>query len=186
MKIHPLFPALLILATAFARGDDKDAVAQARATFTRDDAVLNKVFKETVAGLDKAKAAALQKKETAWVAFREERSAGKAKAAGAKADAVKESPDYWQSMISYTVVRTDFLKTYTGKGLSAGIDGDYTDTMDGDLQLEERTEGLFFTFSAVRGDAQNTGQLTGIAQEKGGKAHFKGEAEDGKKACEIN
>ena len=178
---------LTICAAVFVRADDAPTLAQVRDKYDKDQVELNKVFKETLAGLDKAKAAALAKKETVWEEFREMRAVGAMGAIGAaKSDSPKLSAEYWQTMISYTEQRTEFLRVFAGKGVSAGLNGDYTDSLDGDLQLEQRPEGLFFTFSVVRGKAAQTGQLTGIAVVKGNTAHFKGEAEDGKKACELN
>ena len=187
MKMPMLF-AVVALGVIVSRAEDQPTLDDARKKFEVADALLTTAYRETVAGLDKTKAAALKKQEAAWIDFREARS---------ETLTIEHSPkisvdylqtmEYWQTMIAYTEERTEFLKTYTGKNVSPGINGDYTDSVDGDLQLEERPEGLFFTFSVVRGRAANTGQLTGIAQRKGNSAHYKGDKVEGSKTppCEL-
>lgn len=186
----PLLLAILTLGTVAAPAEDKaapdPAVEAARTKFAEADALLNKVFKETCADLDKEETAALKKKEAAWEKFRDTTSAARAQHGDKKMDP-KLSADYWASMESYDRVRINFLQIYTGKGLPKGISGEYTDCQDGDLELDETKDGINFTLSVVRGGESHTGQISGTAVRKGNTAHFKQQVEPGQKGkpCEL-
>lgn len=179
---------MLSLGIAAARADDDPALAQARAKFETAEALLKTTLKETSAGLEKAKAAALQKKEAAWEEFRDARSAALARtSAGGQLEKPKLSAAYWEAMATYTQMRVDFLRLYTGKTASKGITGEYKDAYDGDLEVEETKEGINFTLSVVRGNAALPGQISGAAVKKGDTARFKQQFEPGQKGkpCEL-
>lgn len=189
MMTKPLvFFTLLALGMTACLAQDKPTLEQAREKFEAADALLGKTCKETCDGLDKTGAAALQKKQQAWLKFRDAKAESllPADAEGKKSDP-KLSVDYWETMTGYTEVRIDFLHAWSGKNLPPGITGEYTDSEDGDLQLEETKDGIEFSFSVVRGNASHAGQITGIIQPKGGKAYFKEKLEDGQKGppCEL-
>ena len=106
---------------------------------------------------------------------------------GVQPDTPKNSPEYWQYETSLTKSRTEFMRVYSGAGVSKGIAGDYSDFFDGDLHLDETAKGITFSLMVVRGHAAHTGEISGVATRHGDRAIYKEAvpAGESRPACEI-
>jgi len=182
------FLVLLVLGGAAVRGDDKPAVAKARAKFEKADTELNSIYKALAAQLDKAGAAKLREDERAWIQYRDDMSESAPSFMGnGTVDEPKSMADYWEAMTTFTRDRIEFLRVYTGKDVPQGITGEYSDCYGASLKLEETKKGVLFDLVAVRGHSASNGELSGVLQPKDGKAYFKQQRDpgDGEKPCEL-
>lgn len=165
----PLLLALLALGAVVSRVEAGPSYGEMRAKFELADAELNKVYKATIAELDKEKAAKLREDERDWIAYRDEMVAHDFH----EDENPKLDPDYWVTLAIYARERTAFLHAWSGKHVPSGITGEYSDSYGGTLDLEETKEGINFSINAVRTRAHNEGNIDGTLHRKGDKAYFK-------------
>jgi len=185
----------LALCVALIAGIEINAIAavdgskldKARKHFEAADAMLNTTYKSLCKELSKEKLAALREGQRDWLHYRDEMSA--ARSSNEQEDVpLKHRSDYWEIMAGLTEERTGFLSAYSGKNIPGGITGEYHDSYGGTLQLEEKKDGIAFSIDVVRGQAQNEGEMDGVAIRKGSQASFKDKvdsAEPEGKPCEI-
>ncbi|MGB8352324.1 MAG: lysozyme inhibitor LprI family protein [Chthoniobacteraceae bacterium] len=172
MKIMVLF-AVLTLGVTIVKADDKPSLAQARKQFDAADKVLNTAYKGTCAELDKVKIGELRQKQRDWLEYRDFMAEAFPQFNGVQTDTPKQTPDYWQMMTDLSKERTEFLHAYSGENVPSGISGEYSDSHQGDLELEETKAGIVLSLFVVRGAHAHTGDVSGNAHLKGDQAFFK-------------
>lgn len=177
--------AILALAGGALHAMPKARLApeEARKDFEAVDALLNKAYKEAMAGLDAAGAARLREAERDWIVYRD----GMIAADFGDESATKHSADYWEAMAEYAKERAEFLRAWSGKNAAAGVGGKYSDSYGGALELKETKEGIEFSLSVVRGKAHNEGSIDGTLHREGEKAVFTQKLEAGQDGppCEL-
>lgn len=170
-----LLLAAMAVAPALAQDASKDkaALERSRARFTKQDALLNTVYKSVIASLDKEGAAQLRKDEGDWLKYRDDMSGSAPSFNGQEEpDDPKTSPAYWDMMEALTGERVEFLRAWTGRDVPPGLTGEYSDCHGGVLDLEETKSGIKFDLTAVRGPSAHNGEITGIIHIKGNTARF--------------
>ncbi len=191
MKLTATLLLLLIApGSAALHADDRPGAAKARGVFMKCDAELNKVYQATIAGLDKSKAAGLREDETGWLQYRDENAtATAARHIDTTRIKVEETADYWEVKRDCTQDRIAFLKAYAGKKLRSGIDGYYTDSRGGGLNLDSLSvDQVHFSLNVIRGPELREASIAGSLWRDGDTGHFKDEKDPDAKAppCELD
>ena len=139
-----------------------ETLARTRGRYEAADAALNADYQAVRAALNAKQKAELRDSQRDWIEVRDSRAEWVTHAG----DNSKELPVYWEEMLAQTVTRIGFLKVYTGKGVPAGLSGNYDDFGGGSLSLELKKSGLRFSIDVVRGPSSHLGELSGIATRK--------------------
>lgn len=137
-------------------------VERARRRYEAADAVLNADYKRLNASLNAKQKAELREAQRDWIERRDRRAAWETKGA----EDAENFPAYWEELLLQTVTRLGFLKSYTGKGVPAGLSGAYDDFEGGLLSLELTKTGLRFSIEVVRGPSLHLGEISGLALRK--------------------
>ena len=139
-----------------------ETLERARRRFQSADAALNADYQAVRATLNAKQKAELRDSQRDWIEVRDGRAIWDTHGA----DNAKELPAYWETMLSQTTTRLGFLKVYTGKGVPAGVSGEYGDFGGGSLRLEVTKAGLRFSIDVVRGPSSHLGEISGLALRK--------------------
>lgn len=179
-------PTLFVLATAFAE-PDAPKLDQAKQSFARADADLNKTFDALRKRLPSDEFRDLRDHQRKWLEHRDYIASDQPRQNGFEGDDFTKSPDYWEAMADLTKGRTEFLRAAFDQALPKGITGIYRDSYGGELKLEETPKGVVFSIDVVRGPTSHTGGLTGVATRKHNTAYYKEQVEAGedRPPCEM-
>ena len=69
---------------------------------------------------------------------------------GSDGDAPELVAIYWETMTELTNIRIALLRVYSGKGVSKGITGVYTDSYGGVMKLQQTKAGVVFFINVDR------------------------------------
>lgn len=149
-----------------------EQIERAKKRYAAADSLLNSTYQEVRSAAGK-KAGRLRDGQRDWLRYRDHMAEHGA------AEKPQESLSYWETMLTLTTARTEFLSLFNGKDVPKGVAGVYIDGFGGELQLEERNDGFEFDLSVVRGPTFHTGDLSGTARRSGSRFSYKEEVEAG-------
>jgi uncharacterized protein YecT (DUF1311 family) len=157
---------------SYRKLDKAENLKRVKSGFEKIDAILNTEYQSLRDSLDEAGEKDLRDAQRRWIEYRDYMASDQPRQVGEGDVPVKEAVSYWESMEDLTRERVKFLRAWTGKGLSAGIDGTYDDGYGGNMVLQQTDKGIQFQISVVRGPTAHTGEIDGIAKLKGSVANY--------------
>ncbi|MEI7776971.1 MAG: lysozyme inhibitor LprI family protein [Verrucomicrobiota bacterium] len=159
----------------------------AKKQFAAADVQINKVYQSPLGELSKAKGVELRGRQREWINYRdfitqdqpryfrsfEKINKTKGDEYGSDGDAPELVAIYWETMTELTNIRIALLRVYSGKGVSKGITGVYTDSYGGVMKLQQTKARVVFSINVCRGPTHHSGEISGVGQIKGSHIFYK-------------
>lgn len=146
----------------YSKVPDAEILARVSQRYEAADTILNADYQKLRAELSARQKEELRETQRYWIEDRDRR----ANFAARPAEKPQVVPAYWEEMLEHTVTRIGFLKVFTGKGIPAGISGEYDDFDGGTLKLDLNKTGLRFSLEVVRGTSSHLGEIDGTATHR--------------------
>ena len=160
----------VVLAEDAESSADAPATEEDRRAFADADREMNKVWAKATSGLDKASLRKLKTDQNSWLKYRR-RFSTSPMYLGKRVESEKEIEGLASHFAALTVLTADRTEWLAGiseplpKGGS--VEGRWTDSYGGTMELVEEGTKLHFTFRVVRGDTFHDGSICGAASWNG-------------------
>ncbi|BCX48117.1 urease-associated protein [Haloferula helveola] len=145
-----------------------DELSEAKKSFEKQDAALNKTYAELKKGLAPYLFEKLQEEQREWIEHRDYLSD--------YFDERRETPEQkaekWEIAAGLTESRVEWLNAWNRIGKREGWSGKYSDSRGGWLEIVEKDGKVHFALSVVRGPTFHLGDIRGELRVNGGMAWF--------------
>ncbi len=149
---------------------DAPTTEEDRRSFADADREMNKAWAKAISGLDKASLRKLKADQNSWLKYRR-RFSTSSMYLGKRVESEKEIEGLAAHFAALTVLTADRTEWLAGISeplpKDGSVEGRWTDSYGGIMELVEEGTQLHFTFRVVRGDTFHDGSICGSASWNG-------------------
>lgn len=184
------FFTLLLIAACCCAGHAQDkplSAKAAKAVFEKSDHALNEAWAAAKQALPEVEFNKLKEDQRAWVEHRDYLARSPMyTGADVQGELPLDSADYLEAAAGLEEMRTEWLKGLIHEWKDETLTGYWTDSYGGSIEVVEKDNHLYFSFSVVRGPTSHGGDISGVAVWNPNIGWFSDKGRDKDKTDETN